>query len=104
MNFFKHRPGTRLSTLQTGVLRLVRRQLGWVVLSLFLTVGWAGFWQPVQAHRPHDVVTQVKLSPRYTQDTTVYTVVRGNVFKSVDGGNNWQRIVEGFDTLTRFST
>lgn len=104
MNFSNHRPGIGLSTLQISLSRLVSRHLGWMILSLLLTVGWAGFWQPAQAHRPHDVVTQVKLSPRYTQDTTVYTVVRGNVFKSVDGGNNWKRIVQGLDTLKPFST
>ncbi|MEA5465890.1 WD40/YVTN/BNR-like repeat-containing protein [Leptothoe sp. PORK10 BA2] len=75
-------------------------------MSLLLTVAWSfgGFVQPVQAHRPHDIVTQVKLSPNYSQDKTVYSLVRGNLFKSTDEGNNWQRIVQGLDTLTPFST
>ncbi|MEM9908823.1 MAG: hypothetical protein AAF921_27835, partial [Cyanobacteria bacterium P01_D01_bin.44] len=62
------------------------------VLSLFL------FWsvlllvwlpQPAWAHRPHDVVTQIKLSPAYDQDQTAYTLTRSNLFKSTDGGDHW---------------
>ncbi|MEO0433221.1 MAG: YCF48-related protein [Cyanobacteria bacterium J06656_5] len=85
---------------------LVKRQLGWVVLSLLLTLTWsfAGALQPVLAHRPHDVVTQVKLSPSYSSDKTLYSLVRGNLFKSTDAGNSWKRIVQGLDTLTPFST
>ncbi|NEQ52212.1 MAG: glycosyl hydrolase, partial [Leptolyngbya sp. SIO3F4] len=85
---------------------LVKRQLGWVILSLLLTLGWSFAWslQPALAHRPHDVVTQVKLSPNYTSDQTIYTLVRGNLFKSTDEGKNWKRIVKGLDTLIPFST
>lgn len=49
------------------------------------------------AHRPHDVVTQIRLSPNYQQDRTLFIIVRHNLFKSTDGGNSWQRIVNGID-------
>ena len=49
------------------------------------------------AHRPHDVVTQVRLSSNYQQDRTLFIIVRHNLFKSTDGGNSWQRIVNGID-------
>ncbi|MEL6128456.1 MAG: YCF48-related protein [Cyanobacteria bacterium J06628_4] len=89
-----------------AISNLFKRQLGWVVLSLLLTLTWsfAGALQPVLAHRPHDVVTQVKLSPSYSSDQTLYSLVRGNLFKSTDEGNSWKRIVQGLDTLTPFST
>ncbi|MEL6331207.1 MAG: YCF48-related protein [Cyanobacteria bacterium J06626_26] len=89
-----------------AISNLFNRQLGWVVLSLLLTLTWsfAGALQPVLAHRPHDVVTQVKLSPSYSSDKTLYSLVRGNLFKSTDAGNSWKRIVQGLDTLTPFST
>ncbi|MEL6230545.1 MAG: YCF48-related protein [Cyanobacteria bacterium J06627_3] len=89
-----------------AISNLFKRQLGWVVLSLLLTLTWsfAGALQPVLAHRPHDVVTQVKLSPSYSSDKTLYSLVRGNLFKSTDAGNSWKRIVQGLDTLTPFST
>ncbi|MEM7796076.1 MAG: glycosyl hydrolase [Cyanobacteria bacterium P01_C01_bin.118] len=88
------------------VSHLINRQLSWVILSLVLTLGWsfADSLQPAFAHRPHDVVTQVKLSPQYATDKTIYTLVRGNLFKSTDEGKSWQRIVQGLDTLTPFST
>ncbi|MEO0395939.1 MAG: YCF48-related protein [Cyanobacteria bacterium P01_A01_bin.137] len=89
-----------------AISNLFKRQLGWVVLGLLLTLTWSftGALQPVLAHRPHDVVTQVKLSPSYSSDQTLYSLVRGNLFKSTDEGNSWKRIVQGLDTLTPFST
>ncbi|MEM9264412.1 MAG: YCF48-related protein [Cyanobacteria bacterium P01_F01_bin.13] len=102
MYFLIYRLGSGLSDRFMTISKLVRRHLGWVVLSLLLTVAWS--FQPAQAHRPHDVVTQIKLSPVYGQDQTAYALVRGNLFKSIDGGKNWQRIVQGLDTLSPFST
>ncbi|MEM8602667.1 MAG: hypothetical protein AAGF24_02370, partial [Cyanobacteria bacterium P01_H01_bin.121] len=59
-----------------------------------------GIWvEPVLAHRPHDVVTQVEVSPNYDQDQTVLIIVRGNLYLSSDGGLAWQRIVQGLDTI-----
>jgi photosystem II stability/assembly factor-like uncharacterized protein len=55
------------------------------------------FSQSVLAHIPHDYVTQIKTSPIYAQDNIVFILVRNNLFKSQDGGKNWQRIVRGLD-------
>lgn len=49
------------------------------------------------AHRPHDVVTQVKLSSNYEKDQTLFIITRRNLFKSIDGGKSWQRIVNGLN-------
>ncbi|MEB3342485.1 YCF48-related protein [Okeania sp.] len=49
------------------------------------------------AHRPHDVVTHIELSPNYQQDQTVLIVVRNNLYRSSDGGISWQRITQGLD-------
>jgi photosystem II stability/assembly factor-like uncharacterized protein len=49
------------------------------------------------AHDPHDVVTEVTISPTYEQDRTAFINVRRNIFKSTDGGDSWQRIVNGLD-------
>jgi photosystem II stability/assembly factor-like uncharacterized protein len=49
------------------------------------------------AHRPHDVVSQVVVSPTYNQDQTVYILVRSSLFRSQDGGETWQRLSNGLD-------
>ncbi|MGF1539082.1 MAG: YCF48-related protein [Pleurocapsa sp.] len=55
------------------------------------------------AHSPHDVVIDVELSPNYAQDQTAYFIldgylpIWGNLFKSTDGGDRWQRIEKGLD-------
>lgn len=49
------------------------------------------------AHVPHDDVYSISLSTNYQQDRTVFIIVRGNLFKSTDGGKNWQRLVNGID-------
>ncbi|MEM8611889.1 MAG: YCF48-related protein [Cyanobacteria bacterium P01_H01_bin.105] len=85
-----------------AISTLARRQLSWMLLTLVITVGWS--FQPAQAHHPHDVVTQIKLSPNYSRDQTVYTLVHGNLLKSVDAGNHWKRLVQGLNTLAPFST
>ena len=104
MHFPNHRLRIGLSGRTVAIVsNLRRRPLTWIFLSLLITTVWAGSFTPVQAHRPHDVVTQIKLSPSYSRDQTAYTLVRGNLFKSVDGGDSWGRIVQGLDTLTPFS-
>ncbi|HEY9648560.1 MAG TPA: YCF48-related protein [Chroococcidiopsis sp.] len=53
--------------------------------------------QPAYAHRPHDVVSAVQVSSAYSEDSTVYIIVRNNLFRSSDGGNSWTRLVNGLD-------
>jgi photosystem II stability/assembly factor-like uncharacterized protein len=55
------------------------------------------------AHRPHHVVIQLRVSPNYSQDQTLFIIVRHNLFKSTDGGNSWQRIVNGLDNRGRLA-
>lgn len=74
------------------------------LLLLCTTLALVSFPQAAWAHRPHDVVTQVALSPDYSNDQTAYTLVRGNLFKSTDGGEHWQRLVQGLDNQHPFST
>ena len=52
---------------------------------------------PALAHTPHDDVFQVEISPQYDLDKTLFTIVRGNLFKSKDGGENWQTLINGLD-------
>ncbi|MEM7797434.1 MAG: YCF48-related protein, partial [Cyanobacteria bacterium P01_C01_bin.118] len=80
------------------------KRLSHLFSLVLLCVALVGFPQAAWAHRPHDVVTQVALSPDYGQDQTAYTLVRGNLFKSTDGGDHWQRLVQGLDNRYPFST
>jgi photosystem II stability/assembly factor-like uncharacterized protein len=52
---------------------------------------------PAFAHRPHDVISQVEVSPDFETDNTVYILVRNNFYKSTDGGNNWTRLIKGLN-------
>jgi photosystem II stability/assembly factor-like uncharacterized protein len=54
--------------------------------------------QVALAHRPHDVVTQIELSPTFSQDRTLYIIVRNNLFKSINRGDSWVRLTNGLDT------
>lgn len=56
------------------------------------------------AHRPHDVIEQIALSPTYEQDQTLFIIVRGNLFKSTDGGSSWKRTVRGLDNKNKLSS
>ncbi len=65
-----------------------------LMASLLVLCGGAA---PAYAHRPHDVVTQVALSPTYNQDSTLFILVRNGLFRSRDGGDTWQRLSNGLD-------
>ena len=68
------------------------------ILGLLLTVAFLIFdVKAAFAHYPHDDIFAVKLSPNYQQDRTLFINVRGNLFRSKDGGNSWQTIVKGLD-------
>lgn len=49
----------------------------------------------VLAHVPHDVVVDLKLSPSFSRDKTIFAAVRGTLLRSVDGGYGWHRLSKG---------
>ena len=68
------------------------------ILGLLLTLIGFTFAVPTAlAHYPHDDIVAVETSPNYQQDHTLWINVRGNLLKSEDGGDNWQRISKGLD-------
>ncbi len=75
-------------------------QLAIQSIGLFLLAIAACFYLNLDrtlAHVPHDDVYKVALSANYSQDRTLYMLVRGNLFKSTNGGDSWQRLVNGID-------
>jgi len=41
------------------------------------------------AHVPHDVVVDLKVSPAFSLDKTIFTIINWNLFRSTDGGYEW---------------
>ncbi len=81
-------------------LDIVKRLFIFILLALtFLVVDAPA----ALAHRPHDVIEQIALSPTYDLDKTIFIFARGNLFKSTDGGTSWQRIVQGLDNVGELS-
>ena len=70
-----------------------------VTICFLLLIGIFFFFdvESALAHYPHDDIFAVEISPNYQQDRTVLINVRGNLFKSRDGGDSWQKIVKGLD-------
>ena len=69
----------------------------WVLTLLVVLVAWNVEVLPAYAHRPHDVVPEVVVSPSYDQDSTVFALVRKNLLRSIDGGDTWFRLNNGLD-------
>ncbi|MUL36977.1 WD40/YVTN/BNR-like repeat-containing protein [Gloeocapsopsis dulcis] len=67
--------------------------------TVFLSNNYA-----VLAHAPHDVVTDLEISPTYDQDQTLFSIVRGNLLRSTNGGSTWKRIVNGLDNRGNLSS
>ena len=74
-----------------------------VAVAALLCIAIVIYQRPAVAHRPHDVVIGVELSPTYAQDQTAVIIVRNNLFKTEDGGNRWRRLVNGIGTLYQFT-
>lgn len=64
-----------------------------VIVNLWLPVYSSGTF----AHSPHDDVFDVRVSPDFIEDKTIYALVRSVLLKSLDGGETWNRIVRGLD-------
>lgn len=76
-----------------------------MILAIFFSLSFSLINLPVAlSHRPHDVVDQVELSPNYDNNQTLFIIVRGNLFKSEDGGKTWQRVWKGLDNFDNLVT
>lgn len=74
-----------------------------LIVTLFFLINYFCFSiNNANAHRPHHVVTQVRLSPNYQENQTLFIITRLNLFKSINGGKSWQRIVNGLDNKGKF--
>ena len=78
-------------------LTIAKTLFSWVLTLLVALVVWHTKAPPAYAHRPHDVVPQVVVSPSYDQDNTVFALVRKNLLRSNDGGETWFRLNNGLD-------
>ncbi|MEA5510295.1 YCF48-related protein [Crocosphaera sp. UHCC 0190] len=79
--------------------RFLRRFFLFFIVVSFSIYGSLIHIPSVFAHRPHDVVDQLELSPNYDKNQTLFIIVRGNLFKSQDGGNSWERLWKGLDNF-----
>lgn len=77
-----------------GIFYFIKKISFCLVLMCFFLVG---IIHPAWAHRPHDVVSQLEISPEFNQDQTLFIVVRNNLFKSKDGGQKFTRVFNGLD-------
>ncbi|MBX2863651.1 MAG: hypothetical protein KTR27_08850 [Leptolyngbyaceae cyanobacterium MAG.088] len=77
---------------------LSKTLFSWVLTLLVVIFSWTIAAPPAYAHRPHDVVPQVVVSPQYEQDNTVYALVRKNLLRSKDQGETWFRLNNGLDS------
>lgn len=67
------------------------------LMILFILGLWSNFPQPALAHRPHDVIEAIEISPNFKTDKTILILVRNNIFRSVDSGQTWQRSIKGLN-------
>ncbi|MCB1080004.1 MAG: hypothetical protein KDM64_19445, partial [Verrucomicrobiae bacterium] len=70
----------------------------WKTVNIFAV--WAFLTALVSAHSPHDHIEAFDMAPsRENPDQEVMlTVVRGNLWRSMDRGGTWKRIVRGIDS------
>lgn len=88
-----------LKNINFYIVLLLTLVLTILLSTLFLSNENAAF-----AHAPHDEVTNLEISPTYNQDQTLFSMVRGNLLRSTNGGTSWKRIVKGLDNRRNLSS
>jgi photosystem II stability/assembly factor-like uncharacterized protein len=71
--------------------------ISWMALLVILPVTFFGNTQVAYAHSPHDVVTQLAITPNFQEDQLLFAIVRKNLIKSENGGETWIRPFQGLD-------
>lgn len=66
----------------------------WHFVLVLLVNGCMLYPSMSYGHAPHDAIDFLALSPDYSDDKTVYVVVRNNLLKSTDGGALFKRVVK----------
>jgi photosystem II stability/assembly factor-like uncharacterized protein len=70
---------------------MIKKTVSIVLLSLCLLA-----WNSTShAHYPHDHVLDLELSPSFSHDGTIFSIIYFNLLKSTDGGINWYRQAKG---------
>jgi hypothetical protein len=82
-----------------GRLLAVSSAFALVVVSLLGVLA-----EGAAAHTPHDVIADVVVSPKFSQDRTVYAISRTLLLKSTDGGSTWTKLEVGVDPKGPFVT
>ena len=83
---------------------LLKALISWVMLCLVGCIIAVIVPMSAHAHRPHDVVPQVIVSPSYAEDNTVYALARNNLLRSQDRGETWLRLNHGLDNTNVLNT
>ncbi len=63
-----------------------------IIMIIALCCAWSA---TVFAHVPHAVVMDLKLSPSFSHDKTIFAIIYWSLFKSTNGGYNWYRQAKG---------
>jgi len=55
------------------------------------------------AHHPHDVIDALAISPRYSEDSTLFIANAEHLMRSTNGGYSWKELVNGLDNVNAIS-
>jgi photosystem II stability/assembly factor-like uncharacterized protein len=83
-----------------GIKKENKKKLKIKIISLLITLVCIFYFQAssVNAHSPHDVIDALAVSPDYSQDRTVFIIIKNTwVLKSVNGGYSWKYLFNGLD-------
>jgi photosystem II stability/assembly factor-like uncharacterized protein len=69
----------------------------WGVFSLVVVSLLGILAESAGAHTPHDAISDVVVSPKFSEDHTVYAISRTLLLKSTDGGSSWTKLHVGVD-------
>ena len=60
----------------------------------------------VYAHRPHDNISEVGISPAFSKDGTAFIIVHGSMVlkKTTNYGATWKQLNRGLDYVHRFTS
>lgn len=76
-----------------------------IILLLSILIFFSVEVGTTNAHTPHDVIDALVISPNFSEDKTVFIIIKNTwVLKSEDGGYSWKWLTNGIDNKFIFTS
>ncbi|PZD73413.1 Xyloglucanase Xgh74A [Acaryochloris thomasi RCC1774] len=74
-----------------------------LLTAISIQIFFLAFTEESKAHAPHDVISDIYISPEFETNKVLLSVIRGILLRSTDEGKTWKKIVQGLPSSYRLN-